>query len=902
MRRAALCSILAGMVSLVFADDMLRQPVKPGETYQIDCSWRIIELPRTAWIHPQLKAFDADGKQTYFRWDAGNYVHRTFDPSDPCVEKWRFYIQVKTPDGGNAKMDRRFSMGLATIVVPAETACLEISLIAAGDPSRHSDAVIKATKLDAPPKKPSYKMPPFNTPARLLSDAELDARLAATSRKRAELRSTGSRTTLYVDGKPIVPRIWKGGKKGEWEAVEQFGACGFNVFKVYFSGHEVWRTDGGIDARKIRADLRRCLKVNPEALFVFQFSIRPRMNWGADNPDDVYQNQKRLYAVFKGARVVEYTPQPIADERERYAMFSYMSRKFADEMSDAIRRIFTEIETWPESKNVIGVYVTGGADGQWLDLFDNSVSAGRQAADYSPAGQRRYREHLRRKYGSAEALGKAWGRDGAVSFDSVEVPSEDALSTTKKQFFRMHGASPESDWRESWAMATTEMRLQFSRAIKEATGRRILIGAYSPNGGLEGFPLISETDSKSLIMSPDYDFFAVVPAYAREFSDPVRAGAYTGSFVRRGKLYVSELDLRNAEVGTWGVWGTDFWRENHNAATFRRKAIFYATDSFVHGGAYHACDMGGGYYNTPAAMETWKAVNRVADHVRILPWSPNHAAIVGGERYWDYQSMCSGRVFPYHVREMTGWGFAFSGVPHDNYLLDEVLADHTAAMPKLVVFNDLSTVTPEQFRELRRRYARDGRVLVYSWRLGCFAPGGEEIEREMGLEISSQRSDGRQITADGSVDDPLMRGVKGLFAPCKYYLGDAWCVKPVPLAEKGWKPLAFVAGTNVTGVAVRRGTDCTEVYVSIPNSMPMAFVRNLAREAGFAPTIESDDISGCGSGLFYILAQTDGVKRFRLPDGGRPGKVLEGPGFSDAGGGVFEVALKRAQIFVLEVK
>ena len=95
-----------------------------------------------------------------------------------------------------------------------------------------------------------------------------------------------------------------------------------------------------------------------------------------------------------------------------------------------------------------------------------------------------------------------------------------------------------------------------------------------------------------------------------------RAGAYTGSFVRRGKLYVSELDLRNAEVGTWGVWGTDFWRENHNAATFRRKAIFYATDSFVHGGAYHACDMGGGYYNTPVAMETWKTVNRVADHVR----------------------------------------------------------------------------------------------------------------------------------------------------------------------------------------------------------------------------------------------------------------------------------------------
>jgi hypothetical protein len=445
------------------------------------------------------------------------------------------------------------------------------------------------------------------------------------------------------------------------------------------------------------------------------------------------------------------------------------------------------------------------------------------------------------------------------------------------------------------------MRLHFARIIKEATDGRILVGSYCPHGGLEGFPLISKTDTKSLLDSPHYDFFAVVPSYARDFSDSIRVAGYTGSCIRRGKLYISELDLRNAEVGTWGLWGTDFWRENHNAKTFRRKAIQYAVDAFVHGGSYHACDMSGGYYCTPAAMETWTAVNRIADHVRVLPVSQNHVAIIGGEEYWDYQSMRQNRVLPYYVRELTSRTYASSGLPYENYLLDEVLSDPKAEMPKMIVFNDLTTVTPEQFRELRHRYARDGRVLVYSWRLGLFAPGGEEIEREMGLDPCPSGFIGRLVHADGSSEDPLMRGVKGLFLPCKYYLGDPYATKLIPSSKKGWKTLACFDGSDVPAVAVRRNDGFTEVYVSIPNGFSVPFLRNVARSVGFEPIMDTDDLSGYGSGLFYIVAQTDGVKKFRLPDGKKPGKTLEGPVCSVLSDGSCEVTLKRSQVFVLEV-
>ena len=151
------CAILS--VAAAWAGETHSQAVAPGDVWQVDCSWRIEELPRTAWIHPELRAFDAAGRQVFFRRDAGNYIHRTFDLSDPYVERWRFYVQVKTPDGGNAKVDRRFSMGLATLVIPAESARFEVRIVAAGDTSRHSGTQIAVAKLDAPPPKPQYSVP-----------------------------------------------------------------------------------------------------------------------------------------------------------------------------------------------------------------------------------------------------------------------------------------------------------------------------------------------------------------------------------------------------------------------------------------------------------------------------------------------------------------------------------------------------------------------------------------------------------------------------------------------------------------------------------------------------------------------------------------------------------------------
>ena len=96
-----------------------------------------------------------------------------------------------------------------------------------------------------------------------------------------------------------------------------------------------------------------------------------------------------------------------------------------------------------------------------------------------------------------------------------------------------------------------------------------------------------------------------------------------------------------------------------------------------------------------------------------------------------------------------------------------------------------------------------------------------------------------------------------------------------------------------------RASRCTEVYIAHPATLSAQFCRNLAREAGFEPLVESDELSGCGSGIFYMVAQTSGVKRFRLPKGRKPAKVLAGPAFEAAGGGGYSVKMNIGEIFVL---
>lgn len=691
-------------------------------------------------------------------------------------------------------------------------------------------------------------------------EAALDARLAVRPKDRMEFRSAGGRTETILNGRSIIPKIYKtsGTRTDAVRALNreipaEFIRYGFNLFTFSVDLSECADEDA---PERIRRELREWLRRAPDAHILLNFYVKPWTGWGENHPSEVFRTEQGLYGLMTGCRVTELSETPRTyrgtgkDRNLRFPAISYCSELFAQTMSEKIRGIVSYLENRPEGRAVVGAFFGGGCDGQWFDLHDmrlkdesDKTRAKGLAADYSDAARNGFRRYLRETYGTPEALAAAWGVTNAIPFESVEVPSTSDMWVWRTRY-RERGRSPQGDYNRYMAWATARFTDALAQAVKQGSGGRLFAGGYYKGAGLGGYPNISLAGARDRFHSNDgYDFIATVPRYKREWNDPVVTTIYNGSAIRRGRLYIGELDLRNPEIKNWGMWAKDEWRLSHNAETFRTEVLKFALAAVTAGGGYHAYDMNGGWYRTSAAKETWRVANAIADRAKPMPAGRQRIAVVGGEDYFDYQSLGEqpGRLLAYEMKMNLQRTLGFCGMSFANYLVDEVLDGPADGMPSLIVFSDLSGVTPDDFAELRRRYAKDGRVLVYLWRPCTFRIGAEAVEREFAT-----------------------------FAPVD----------------------------GISSASVRKGADAVEYRLDDPKKLDTALLRRFAREAGFKPIVDTDEITGFGSGLFYLLAQSDGVKRIRLPDGLMPGESLYGPAFRLDETGC-SVELKRAEMFVM---
>ena len=900
MKRFAICVPAAMFAGACWG---IVVPAEPGAWYCLDSSWREIQIPRASFVHPFIVARTRSGKVVYSG-AAGAFNQRAYSPNDLTVQRWRSYARVATPTG-TCEATELYGVSAATlssVTLPEDTAEIELKLVCEGEPAKWTNENLCVSRLYGKEFRHKMSSPRMQDEVPTLDDDAIDAALAVRGKERLAFSAAAGRTSVLLDGREIVPRIYKMSSRDvdRYKIPAVFSACGFNLFACPIEVSRFFASDG---PERLASELRKYLRHAPTARLLLNLNITPPPKWGENHPSEIFRNPAGQYGLFHHTRIIAFTDSPDGDadwcERRRMPAVSYCSRVFADYMSENLVRLFAELEKRMESKSVVGVYLSGGCDGQWYDLFDQNAES-HLSADYSVCALDAYRRHLKDKYGTADRLAEAWGVETSLDFCKIEIPRSDAF-WIDRTYFREHGETPEGDYREMLAESTASMLRGWAGAIKQGSSGRLVVGGYCSNAGLHGYPKLSLSCMKRMFLAPEYDFFAVVPSYSREYSDPVITSAFAASISRRGKLYIGEMDLRNPDVANWGSWGGDFWRANHTAETYRRTVLKFALDAVVKGGGYHGYDMDGGWFTSAAARETWRVAAEITDQAKVTPLDDNRIAFIAAEDYYRQTSFGGdGRMLAYSLRDNPQRAFALCGVPVDVYLIDDVIDDETRSLPKVVVFGDMTTVSPERFAKLHRRCCRDGRVVVYQWRLGLFASGGQAEEASLGLVQSGMK--GNCVFAEGTSCDALMRGIKGRMFASYAPWGAPDVEGLVPVSGSDWKELAKLDGTDAGGLFVRRGTLCTEVYIAHPASLTSQFCRNLAREAGFEPLVESDELSGCGSGIFYMVAQSSGPKQFRLPSGNVPIKVLYGPPMRHIDDVRFTVDMKIGEIFVLSYK
>ena len=500
--RLTIITLAAVLAQCAFADTKpscaaAKCKVEPGGIYRLSSSCDCRLVPRSVSVWPYVRACDATGKALWCG-KVGAAYQRAYDPANPHVQKWCAYARVKaaSADVEKASVARYRPEGLAGVNLPSGTAEIELFLRADGGEAVWTDESNVLSVVEGPMPPVRMKFPDLPREGiETLDDAALDARLAAREKDRVTLESTGDRTVAKMNGRPFVPRIYKtstGGSEKDREDARRvpavFSKYGFNMFTVSFDLAE--NADTGAPER-VRAELREYLRHAPDAHLMLNIHVTPWEGWGEANPSEVFRGPNGKYGLMVGVRVKEFVDAPKTyrgkDRNMRRPAISYASTKFAAEAGEAMARIVRHLETVPEGKALAGMYIGGGCDGQWFDLFDQYGS--RVSADYSDAALDGFRKYLKMKYGDK-------------ANPAAHIPTSEELWTARMHYSE-HGSTNESDYKEFLAYATARYTGMLASAVRKACGGRLLIGGYYSNGGLAGYPKICLSGTKFRLADDD---------------------------------------------------------------------------------------------------------------------------------------------------------------------------------------------------------------------------------------------------------------------------------------------------------------------------------------------------------------------------------------------------------------
>lgn len=765
---------------------------------------------------------------------------------------------------------------------------------------------------------------PFSN--RCLDEDELNHALMKRKKVETKVASNGDLVEFLVNGKAVPLKIYKNNLVASIANYPEFlkkvpamQKAGFNLFTVgVYLGlpchsrtpNSVWKKDGTYQVEIIQKAMRQILKYSPDAMILLDFFITPREGWSETHQDEVVQWVDGRKAVYSGGgRIRSLTNEPpdvlkpIPHEPWSMPIWipSYFSEKFTEDASKAIYDIFSELEEKPEAKALAGVFMVRGVDMQWFDLFAEIPATKNQKsiyplADYSPASLHFFRNFLRKKYcNDINRLRNAWNEPSVRSFDDISIPLHDELFPKGRVMIRKSGGRDcISDFIESRGEGMSKQFISFARAIKKATKNRIIVGGYRAEGAITSWPFLVQQCSRQMYAAPEVDFFASCPG-GRTPENPVMPSLLNGSLRLHGKLGVTELDFRTPWVWNWGRWGDSIYYKTHDEREFQQRTMRAQLFASAFGGAFHAYDMDGNWYDTPMAINAWTRNNQIYDLRKPRPLSDKRIALLYSEHYWEYMALNSTRAFAHIVKNAPREGIVRSGVDCDAYLLDDVFHPDFKA-PKVLWFVDALDLSPRKAAEIRRKFANSGRILVWMW-----APGigvTDNICKVTGFRLErAPVADGRPVMALRGLKDPLMKGVDNLLL-AKYY---PWGMGPVwKVSDPDAVILGSYFGTNLPGMAVKRYDSHTEIFIGQAGCVTPELARNIAKEAGAHCWIDTGDPAASAGNLLIVSAASSGKKEIFLPPDVVSAECLTGQRIVKEGRSV-KCELKYGDVLVLDL-
>ena len=778
----------------------------------------------------------------------GAFMYVGFDLTSDQGERKRFRVVL-----GNRIDNDGDGDGFLRFTVPANWKSCRADFFAAGEfgPMKMIFTDFDLREAPVPMRNHPRHHGTANQYPPKVSEKTLLKRLAERNPYEVKITRFAERPVLEINGK-IQPFTGYSGAYGP--TARMFDETGYPVAWVplRLAAHyryrslvkkPIWKGRGQYDFSSVDEILKNRLLHAPDQPLLLAVALYPYPGFTEDFPDAVWR---------------EHDGSKLGIEKLPGKYFhSITGEIYRREVGNALFNLGEYLRKSPYGKNVIGIHITDGGDGQWYDWTHSDWQSFH--FDYSEQSRRELCYLLRKKYNNnIEALRQAWQMPKA-EFDTLQIPKP----AEWKPFFNtlMDPAVGVQKRLIDFGLVYEDALVHTIDTLlgrfKEGIGRNVIGTVYFPHDSTGG-----------LIRAKNIDGILSVPFYGghRALGSANFIEQPAGSFRINDKMLLTEIDHRSdySELGCrvggfdrYGL-GVPVGPDRLNSQLRRDFAM-----TLTQGEYCWILTIAG--YNTwsekfyPILPEYLRAARAALDRPEWYDWGAiSFIADLKSKRN-------SGRSygFGYNTTRMPRKAIMNSGVGFSDYLVSDI-GNGRLRTSKIYIFADNQNLTAGQVEYIRNHYQKNGNILVFTFATGLNTPGGFEdnIRKLTGMTV---RKDLRREVlfqyADKKSSDPLAVGFgqipveRGDKVPL-FYVDDP---SAVPLA---WHESA----PELPAAAVKRHKDWTAVYLANGWFSP-EFPRALAKAAGLVPTGPLWDVTMAGNSIIMIHAAVPGMKTVHFPAG-----------------------------------
>lgn len=387
----------------------------------------------------------------------------------------------------------------------------------------------------------------------------------------ATVRKLGGTPTLHLDGQPTSPIVWTSAYSG-YQRYSEYAATGVKLWRILLEGSPIC-APGEEDEyypwwlAQVDKAVRAAVGVDPRVRIIVAVDMDPSPQWLFDEPSE----------QMLGGRGQLVIPLSLTVPDRGQVRPTFMSAAWRRDGARGLTRLIQHMRAADYAPNIIGVCLFAGRAGEnyWggneRNIFVNEqgqydcVSRDQwEIGDFSQTARRTFRDFLIHRYGSNEALRRAWRRDD-ISFDDVLDPARfdraqitDVLTWADKPVGAGSLRDPLTpgvgrlpmDYLQCFAEAMVDTFDAWGDAVKSASGGRLICGCFygyalpqlfTSVPGFHGHTAVahaSDCDGLDFFVSPtEYNEY-------RQPGWPYWGHNITDSLRLHNKLFIYEQDTR----------------------------------------------------------------------------------------------------------------------------------------------------------------------------------------------------------------------------------------------------------------------------------------------------------------------------------------------------------------------